>query len=110
MKKLALISAFMAALVIYSEPTNVIKTNELQKIKPEDFRHIEWQSPEGTFNMTLKTNVDVLWLTLDQQGRQVGFMQTNMVLEIVRTNETNLLVLRSLGREEWPTQKRIAPR
>lgn len=59
------------------------------------------------------TNVTTLWLALEElphaQGKvvkQIGVLVTNRVLTVIHDGQTNELVLRSLGREEWPSQHR----
>jgi hypothetical protein len=41
--------------------------------------------------------------------RQIGYLQTNKVLILEYRNSTNKFLLHVIGRDEWPSQKRLQP-
>lgn len=103
-------------------PTGHHPTNLLQLIRTNDFDFISLGNPhyalfaqDGTniCEMELSTNVTTQWLTIEQEEgqthnrvKQIGVLVTNQVLMVTHDGATNEMVLKMLGREEWPSQKR----
>lgn len=90
---------------------------------PSILTNVSWfpsnETPE--IFMTISTNVTTKWTTVEEINdyaptftisrfdlfKQVGQTSTNRVLTITHEGATNLVVLKVLGKQEWPMEKRV---
>ena len=76
-----------------------------------------WRVDNNTpmLDLTISTNLSINWLPpFDEKplgenvsAKQVGALQTNRVLTVIHDGTTNLVLLKILGKEEWPSQTRV---
>jgi hypothetical protein len=59
-----------------------------------------WVAIERLTNAPPSTNAGTVTV------RQIGQIQTNQILTLIYQNRTNRLLIGSIGKEEWPSQKR----
>jgi hypothetical protein len=87
----------------YSTVTNLtwnVGTSNLIRLAPSLQVVTNWVAIERLTNAPPSTNAGTVTV------RQIGQIQTNQILTLIYQNRTNRLLIGSIGKEEWPSQKR----
>jgi hypothetical protein len=130
MQKLALLIVTLMACAIFAEEetptrdeeltvTSVLHPVEIANVPGDMIETVEWAVDGKTDDMlTLKLSADPVtnWFSFErmtnapstnhQVFKQIGLLQTNRVLTLIYEGKTNRIILKSIGREEFPSQSR----
>lgn len=103
-------------------PDTVLVTNIHELNTTSYLTNVTWYvNGANPIDLNLSTNLSVNWITVEEINdttparfavsrfdniKQVGTVQTNRLLTIIHDNATNILLLKVLGKQEWPTQTR----
>jgi hypothetical protein len=129
MQKLALLIVTLMACAIFAEEETPTRDEELTvtgitqvetaNVPGDMIETVEWAIDGKTDDMlTLKLSADPVtnWFSFErmtnapstnhQVFKQIGLLQTNRVLTLIYEGKTNRIILKSIGREEFPSQSR----
>lgn len=104
--------------------TNTPNIGDLFTMKSEPITNVWWHLADGhgELQFTISTNAVTNWVIIEKflkgvpaalgatqfdASRQMGTIQSNLVLTVTHEKRTNQLILKTIGREEYPSQKRI---